>query len=116
VGVFIGMEDKTFELMTKMYSEFTDRFNKMDDRFDKMDDRFDKMDVKFYKLTKDMLNFENNLSPKVEALLDGYKQIYEKQLEHDKRFDAHDQRFDSLENVIRKHDIEIRVIKGGANT
>jgi hypothetical protein len=88
----------------------------MDDRFDKMDVRFDKMDVKFYKLTKDMLNFENNLSPKVEALLDGYKQIYEKQLEHDKRFDAHDQRFDSLENVIRKHDIEIRVIKGGANT
>jgi len=39
------MEDKTFELMEKMYSEFSKRFDKMDERFDSLEARVIKVEL-----------------------------------------------------------------------
>lgn len=47
---------------------------------------------------------ENEVVPRVEIALEGYKTVYEKQVELDRRFDM-------LEEKIRKHDIEIEAIK-----
>ncbi len=44
------MEDKTFDLLQKMYGEFSKRFAQMDQRFEKIDQRFDKIDQRFEKL------------------------------------------------------------------
>ena len=41
------VDDKTFELLEKMYVEFIGRFDKSDARFDKMDARFGQMDARF---------------------------------------------------------------------
>jgi len=88
------MEDKIFELMTKMYSDFSE-FSKETNK---------KLDT----LSNNILKIEQDHGKKIEAALDGYQQVYEKQLEHDKRFD-------SLEGKMQKQDVEIRVIKGGLN-
>ena len=56
------MEDKVFELLTKMYSETTEQFKEVKR---KLDEKADKSDI---------VRMENELNPKVNALFDGYKQ------------------------------------------
>lgn len=60
-GVIL-LEDKTFELLTKMYSEMKGQFEEVKS---KLDEKADKSDI---------VRMENELNPKVEALFDGYKQ------------------------------------------
>ena len=70
------MEDKTFELLTKMYSEMTERFSEMTEKFSEINKQFGevnrKLDEKADK--NDVVRLENELNPKVQALFDGYKQ------------------------------------------
>lgn len=54
------MEDKSFELLTKMYSEMTEQFKEINR---KLDEKADKSDI---------ILLENELNPKVQALFDGY--------------------------------------------
>lgn len=61
------MDDKMFELVSKMYSEMKQGFAAVDKRFESLEN-----EVKGIK--KDIIRLENDLKPKVEAALDGYKQ------------------------------------------
>ena len=74
--------DKTFELMTKMYAEMT---SKMDKMYSEMQDGFKKTntdisDIKFdlntlkSDLKKIGVKIDGDITPKIEALFDGYKQ------------------------------------------
>jgi hypothetical protein len=56
------MEDKSFELLTKMHSEMTEQFKEINK---KLDEKADKSDI---------VRLENDLNPKVQVLFDGYKQ------------------------------------------
>lgn len=56
------MDDKTFELLTKMYSDMTEQFKEINR---KIDNKADKNDI---------IRLENELNPKVQALFGGYKQ------------------------------------------
>ena len=86
------MENKTFELLTKMYGEFTSRF--------------DKIETDIQGLKKDVLRIENEHGNKLEALFDGYKQTYEK-------LDVIEDKLDTLSEKVDRHDIKIQVIEGG---
>ena len=93
------MEDKTFELLEKMYADLKNEIQHVGN-----------------KVTK--LEHETNI--KFSALFDGYKQTYEKLQEHDKRFDEHDKRFDDIENKLNNisakvssHDSKLEVLEGG---
>lgn len=88
------MEDKTFDLLEKLYSEFSECRKETNIRFDKLESNV-------RGLKNDIIRIEN----KMDVLYDGYKVVYEKLQEHDKRFDA-------IEEELEKHDVEIRVIKG----
>lgn len=107
------MEDKVFEFMTKMYSDLTTRLDGLDSKLGDIDNRFDEMDTKIGSISNGVIRIENDLGSKVNAALDGYKQVFEKLTEHDMRFDSIDNRFDALEGKVQKQDVEIRVIKGG---
>ncbi len=87
------MEDKTFELIEKMYSEFQEI---------KIDINDLKSEVRT--VGNQVTKIENDLKPKVETALEGYQAVYEKLQEHD-------QKFDQLSDKIEKQDLEIRVIK-----
>lgn len=86
------MEDKAFELLTKMYSEFSE-FKK---------DISDKVENVGHQVTR----LENELKTDVKALFDGYKQTYEK-------LGVLETKVDSISQKIEKQDVELKVLKGG---
>lgn len=62
------MDEKVFELMTKMYSEFTEYRKETNEKF---------VDLK-EQVNKTNLVIEHDIKPTLGALLDGYKQNAEK--------------------------------------
>ncbi len=86
------MEDKSFELLERMYSEFA-VFRK--ETTEKLDD-----------LKKDVLRIENDRGKKLEALFDGYKQ-------HERMLDTIEQKVDNISEKVERHDIKIQVIEVG---
>lgn len=100
------MEDKTFDLLEKMYAEFSSRFDKVENRFDKVENRLDKVEGHITRI-------EMEHGKKLNALFDGYKQTYEKLQEHDKRLDGIETKVDSLSIRISGHDSILEVLEGG---
>jgi chromosome segregation ATPase len=114
------MEDKTFELVTQLYSEMTKQFELMNQRFEAIDHRFEAIDQRFeaidhrfeiieHKLDRkadasDIVRLENTLVPKVDALLDGYKQLSEKQNEICTSIHA-------LQVKVMQHDVQIAALQ-----
>ncbi len=90
------MEDKTFELLTKMYNEFSGRFDSLESKVDKIDAR----------LTKVETCIENEIKPDIKACLEGYQMVYEKLIEQERAIEI-------INNKLEKQDVEITVIKGG---
>ena len=106
------MEDKTFELIEKLYGEFVgfrqetrDRFDGVDKRFDGIDNRLDGVDKRFEgidnrldSIDKRLAFIEQDHGKKLQALFDGYKQ--------------HSDQLDRIEEKVSKHeDIIMRKVK-----
>lgn len=85
------MNDKMFELMTKMYSEIQEI---------KSDVKETKSDVR-----KIYSKIENDIEPKLESLFDGYKQTYEIEK-------ANAEKLDGIAEKVTKQEVEIKVIQG----
>jgi hypothetical protein len=77
--------DKIYDLLTKMYSEFNKRFDKIEN----------------YQLT-----LENRFEDTRKVLFDSYTQSND-------RLNRIEKRFDDIFNNTELHDVEIKVIKGG---
>lgn len=88
------MEDKVFELITKMYSEMKEQFEAINDKIDKKAEM------------SDIVRLENDHGKKLDALLDGYKQLSEGQEEIKSQLSF-------LTSNLEKQEVEIKVIKGG---
>lgn len=97
------MEDKTFELLTKMYSELTGRLDEMDKRFT---GKFDEMGRDIKGLKNDVIRLENKLDSNSKALFDGYHQTYNKLAEIEDKLDR-------ISVKVDRQEVEIKVIKGG---
>ena len=87
------MNDKVFNLMEKMYSEMTTQFNEINSKLNKKADK------------NDIVRMENDLNPKVDALLDGYKQLSEGQ-------EVITNQIKDLNSKISNQEVEITVLKG----
>ncbi len=74
------MDERMFDLLTKMYSEMQRRFNQVDNRLDHVDSRLDQID---------------NRLDHMDSRLD----------QADKRFEQIDKRFESLEAKVDKNTI-----------
>jgi predicted S18 family serine protease len=85
------MEDKTFELLTKMYNDFNQKFEEV------------KSDIK--KISNQVIKLENDLEPKVDALFDGYKQLAEGQKEIKSQLNT-------ISAKVENQDLQITVLKG----
>ncbi len=100
------MEDKTFELLEKMYSDFTGLKKDMTKFRQETNTRLDKVEGHITRI-------ENEHGKKLDALFDGYKQTYEKLQDHDKRFDDVEGKLDNLSIRVTSHDLKLEVLKGG---
>lgn len=78
------MEDKTFELLSRMYGEFTEFRKETNERLDKVEGHLTRL--------------ENEHGKKLDALFDGYKQTYEKLEAIEEKFDDHEIRIQVLED------------------
>jgi len=97
------MEDKTFDLMSKMYTEMNSKFDEINSRFDGIDSKLDRKADK-----SDIVRIEYKLENNSKALFDGYTLTYEKLTDIEKKLA-------DLSIKVEKQDIEIRVIKNIAN-
>lgn len=94
------MEDKAFELLTKMYSEFSNKFDGI--QKDLNDFRLETNN----RLTKIETVIENEIKPDIKASLEGYKMVFEKLEEQQKAIEL-------INNKLEKQDVETTVIRGG---
>jgi rubrerythrin len=83
-------------------------YDKLSGEVGRLSGGYDKLSGEVGKLSRDVARMEHGHGQKLEALLDGYKHLAEKQQEHDRCFDR-------LEKNLERQDVEIRVIKGGFN-
>lgn len=98
------MEDKTFELLTKMYGEFTE-FRKDMNAFRKET----KEDIR--SLKNDVLRIENEHGSKLEALFDGYKQQEKILNEHSKQLADVNNKLDYLTLSVNAQDKRLEVVE-----
>lgn len=101
-----GLEDKVFDLMTTMYSDFTKRFDKIEGRLDNLENGQKQLENGQKKLENIL---ENEIKHEIKVLFDGYKQTYEK-------LTVIENKVDNLADRVEKQDVEIRVIKGSKKT
>lgn len=97
------MDDKLFDLMTKMYSEMQEM--KADIKETKADLKETKADLKA-DINKIYIKIEHDIEPKLGALFDGYKQTFELEKENSKKLD-------DIADKVSKQEVEIKVIQGG---
>ena len=90
------MEDKTFELLSKLYGEFSEFRKETNTRLDSLENGQKKIESLI----------ENDVKSDIKALYDGYKQTYEK-------LESLEIKVDDISSKVEKQDVEIRVIKGG---
>jgi tetrahydromethanopterin S-methyltransferase subunit G len=91
------MEDKTFDLLTRMYSEFKNEFKKVEARFENMEQRMES-------IKGHIIRLENKQGIDSKALLDGYKLTYENTVVI--KDDIKD-----MKEVLDEHEIKLRKIK-----
>lgn len=92
------MEYKSFELMSKMYSEMQQGFKEVRSE----------MQQGFKDVRYDIVRIENKLDNNSKALFDGYKQTYEKLTDIEEKLEV-------ISSKVEKQDVEIRVIKNVVN-
>jgi tetrahydromethanopterin S-methyltransferase subunit G len=102
------MEDKTFELLEKMYSEFIERFDKVDTRFDKVDTRFDKVEKRLDKIE---ITLENDIKPSLQALHERAAANTDKLNEHTQRLETVENKLDYLALSVNSQDKRLEVVE-----
>jgi archaellum component FlaC len=90
------VEDKTFELLTRMYNEFSGRFDRVEDRLGSVENELKKVQIKL----------EHTIEPQIKVLFEDREYVHEK-------LNSIEQKIDTLSTRVDKQDMEIHVIKGG---
>ncbi len=95
------MADKILELVEKMYIEFSQKFEAIDDRFDEMGKEIKRNRDEIKKVGA---TIDDEVTPKIDALFDGYKQNHDQitEIKHDVK---------ELSCKVDKQEVEIKVIK-----
>ena len=106
------MDDKTFDLLSKMYAELAEFRRETNDFRKETNQRLDKLEEGQHKLGNQMTRMEENNSKDSTALFDGYKVTYEKLDSLQKDVEKIDKKIDGLEQIVKNHEVQIKVIKG----
>ena len=111
-------DEKIFNLMEKMYVEFSNRFEKLEQGQisleqgqSSLEQGQKSLEQGQRSLSQSLARIEHDHGEKLSVLFDGYKQ-------HEVRFDRIDKRFDRLEKkidgifeVVAKHEVQIKLIR-----
>ena len=84
------MDERMFDLMSKMYTEMQDLKGEMQEGFKRLDTKIDNVDARVEKLEQSVVRIEIEHGKKLDALFDGYKQNSEQ--------------LTRIENEVKRHD------------
>ena len=104
------MNDKLFNLVEKMYIEFSGNFKQIDQRFNAMDQRFSAMDQRIGDVEKGQKKLELLIENEV---LDKIRTLYDDRAEMKESLTSINLKLDSLFNVTEDHELRIRVLEAG---
>ncbi|WP_129599263.1 hypothetical protein [Anaerophilus nitritogenes] len=88
------MEEKMFEMLSKIYGEMQEGFSQTNKRLDNIENTITKLETKM----------DGEINNKIEALFDGYKNNTE--ILH-----RLEMKLDDLSNKLEKQEVDIRVLK-----
>lgn len=88
--------DKVYDLMEKMYIEFSKRFENQDIKLQEIEHKQIKMDIKI----------EQTIGPKLQSLYEAKDIIYD-------RLDKIEDKIDTVASRMEKQEVEIKVMRGG---
>ena len=98
------MANKIFNLLEKMYAGLKQDINGVKQQVTSINERVSTIEKRVTSIDNTVTRIENEHDRKIDLALDGYRQVYEKLLEHDLRFDTLEARLDT-------HDTQIGVLK-----
>ncbi len=112
------MEDKTFELIEKLYirmeagfatvdqrfEQIDQRFEKVDQRFEQIDRRFEQVDGQLGALRQDVARLEHDHGDKLRALFDGYQA-------HTEAIERMGLELSGLKKMVEKHEVKLKIVK-----
>ena len=109
----LHLEDKTFELLTRMYSEFTEFRKDITGKVESNSKEIQSNTKEIQSNTKEIrtvgnqvTRLEYELKNDIQTLFDGYKQTYEK-------LEALDIKVNGISDKLEKQEVEFKVFKGG---
>ena len=91
------MEDQSFELITKIYSEMTKGFDKVNVRLDGIDGRLDGIDVRLDKLEAGQVKIEITLENEIKSNLQA---MHERAEINTSKLDEHSEKLNTIENKL----------------
>ncbi len=98
------MEEKIFNLLEKMYNEMNEMRKDIQNNTQRMDKLETDLTQKMDNLQNNIVRLENDLTPKIKALFDGY--IQKTDMLH-----RIEDKVDHLTKRVEKQEVEIKVIK-----
>jgi hypothetical protein len=102
------MDDKTFELLEKMYSEFTGRFEKLETGQEQITRRLDKLEVGQKKID---IKLEHDISNSLQSLHEGVAGNTATLKEHTERLNAIENKVDYITMSITSQDKRLKVVE-----
>jgi hypothetical protein len=102
------MEDKIFDLMSKIYSEFVDFKKEVNDRFDEVNKKLDQKADK-----TDIVRIENLLSEKTGILFDAHIQVTDRLKDHEVLLESLNSKVDNLSIRMTNQESKFEVLVGG---
>ena len=100
------MEDKSFELLTKMYNDFNMHFDGIENKIGSINNKIEGIENEIKHVGNQVTNLEDSHGKKLDALFDGFKLLAEGQ-EEIKTLLV------DIALKVEKQNVEITVIKGG---
>ena len=94
--------------MAHMEQTMNQRFGEIDQRFGEIDRRFEQIDRRFEQVEQEIRDseartkvfIENKVTARIDALVDGYKTVHEKQWELEHRLERLENRVDNLQTIV----------------
>jgi archaellum component FlaC len=102
------MDDKVFNLLEKMYVEFTEFKQEVNQRFNSMDSRFDTVESRLTKLESTLENVTNK---KIDVALEGYTSNSEKLNTIDYKIEDMASTVTNIEIITSKNWNDIAILK-----
>jgi tetrahydromethanopterin S-methyltransferase subunit G len=97
------MADELFELMTKMYGDFSGKFDKLENRLETIENRLETIEKR--QLKTDIV-LDHDIRNNILAIQESTQVTY-------RRLESLEKKVDKLSGQVEQQEFEIKVIKGG---